>query len=285
MNIEAICLDMDGTILDANSRVSGETIELFTQLRKKGIKLFIVTGRTKQEMEDALPANIEIDGFVTANGMGCYAKGRKLVQHSLPSSLVREVVEQAHKERIYYEIHPLEGRRYVLAADRQYICDAIKGEKPDTMDEHEYLSRQKAVTWQIRWLDEWTTDKIVKVNFFSMYLYKIQEWKKALEWLQKKYSFTISSSSAHNAEISVSHVSKATGIKLLLDEYNLSKGNILAVGDAENDIPMFQLAGFSAAMKNANDCVKKYADEVTKYSYDENGLYHYLKETFAEILR
>ena len=47
MNINAIALDLDGTVLDANSKISNELVELLSTLRNKGMKIFIATGRTK----------------------------------------------------------------------------------------------------------------------------------------------------------------------------------------------------------------------------------------------
>lgn len=284
MNIKAIALDMDGTILDSENKVGKQTIELIDQLRKTGIKVFIASGRTKLEVEEVLPAGTEIDGFVTANGMGCHIDDRKIAQHTLSPELVWEVVNLARNKKVYYEVHPLEGCRYSLAEDRGYMYEEVMGEKTDTVHENEYNARQFAVENQIRWVDEIQPKNVVKVNFFSMSTDKIQEWDKMLRELQKKHSFTISTSSAHNNEISVSNVSKASGIELLLNEYNIDAKQLLAVGDARNDIPMFKLAGHSAAMKNADDYVKQFADEVTEFSYDENGLYLYLKEKFANIL-
>ena len=284
MNIEAICLDMDGTILDAQNKVSDETINLLTTLRNKGMKIFIATGRTRLEVADVLPKGFEYDGLVTANGMGCIARGRKIAQHALPSELVMEVVELARKSNIYYEVHPLEEKRYALVTDKEYMTFEVMGEKPMTLHDNEYNARVNAVRDHIRWVEHIHADDIVKIYFFSMCQRKIDDWKKTLENLQKRHDFNISTSSIHNCEISVKGVSKATGIELLLEEFNISRNHILAVGDAGNDIPMFELAGHSCAMKNAEDDVKKFADEVTKYSYNENGLYHYLKNKFANIL-
>lgn len=284
MNIKAVALDLDGTFLDSNNKPNNETIDLIGKLRNRGIKIFFASGRTKLEIEEVLPAGTEIDGMVTANGMGCYIKDRKILQHSLPSQLVREVVDLARNSNVYYEVHPLDGRRFALEADRNYMFDEVMREKAETVHDNEYNARQNAIEQQIYWAKEICAEDVVKVYFFSMSLDKIQEWDKKLQELQKKHSFTISSSSAHSNEISVSNVSKATGIELLLKEYNISTKNLLAVGDADNDIPMFILAGHAVAMKNANEHVKQFADDVTEFSYDECGLYHYLKEKFAEIL-
>jgi hydroxymethylpyrimidine pyrophosphatase-like HAD family hydrolase len=80
--------------------------------------------------------------------------------------------------------------------------------------------------------------------------------------------------------VRVEGVSKATGVQLLLKHFLLAPENILAVGDGENDLPLFKLAGHCVAMKNATDLVKEQADEVTEHSYREDGLYRFLKGKF-----
>ena len=48
-------------------------------------------------------------------------------------------------------------------------------------------------------------------------------------------------------------------------------------GDNFNDVGMFELAGTSVAMANAQDGVKELADIVLKHTNDEDGVAHYLK--------
>lgn len=57
-------------------------------------------------------------------------------------------------------------------------------------------------------------------------------------------------------------ITKASGLKVALREINLSPRNALAVGDAENDHPLFSLCECSAAVANALPAVKDRADIV-----------------------
>lgn len=52
--------------------------------------------------------------------------------------------------------------------------------------------------------------------------------------------------------------------------------NVIAFGDAENDIAMLQTAGWSVALKNGMDDVKEIANDITSYPCDEDGVGHYL---------
>lgn len=61
MDIKAIALDMDGTLLNDKNTVSGELVKLIRELRNQNIRIFIATGRTKQEIYDVLPENLHVE--------------------------------------------------------------------------------------------------------------------------------------------------------------------------------------------------------------------------------
>ena len=46
-------------------------------------------------------------------------------------------------------------------------------------------------------------------------------------------------------------------------DLNVSKDEIIAVGDAENDLDMIEYAGLGVAMGNASESVKKIANYIT----------------------
>lgn len=280
----AIALDLDGTTLDSHSRISEELVKLLCVLRNNKVKVFLATGRTKLEVEEVLPAELEVDGLVTANGMVCYIKDEIIHKNTLSGELVHMAVQKAIKEQLYYEVHPQVLTRYALVKSKPFMQSELSLKKPVSLHDNEYFSRLEAVKSLLNWENELKIEDIIKVYFFSMDLKKIDKFKGILESMKEKYSFTISASSLHNTEIIANNTSKATGINILLKKYNLSPNNLLAIGDAENDLPMFEIAGRSVAMKNAEKYVKQKANEVTNYSYNENGLYLYLKEKFSHIL-
>ncbi len=106
----------------------------------------------------------------------------------------------------------------------------------------------------------------------------IKDWKRKLKAFEEKHRFSVYSSSLHNAEIMDSKASKARGLEYLLQEFGISARDVMAIGDGENDLPMLKLAGYSVAMQNAEEIVKQRVDEVTKFSYRQNGLYEFLMQ-------
>ncbi len=280
---KAIALDLDGTTLHSDSRMSDRLVQLFHRMRAHGIKIFFVSGRTKLEMEDVIPDGLEVDGLVTANGMVSYVDDRMVSKVTLDPDLVKMSVTKAKKEGIYYEIHPLERRRYALIEDRDAMEKELSREKPDTLPDFELLNRKESLKSGLNWKKELTVEDIIKVYFFSMDTNMIRVFRTKLENLKNNYCFDLSASSIHSTEIVAPDVSKATGVRELLDYYQIPSEKLLAVGDAENDLPMFRIAGHAAAMKNAEEDIKKHADEVTRFTNDEDGLYLFLKEKFKEL--
>ena len=70
---------------------------------------------------------------------------------------------------------------------------------------------------------------------------------------------------------------KATGIKKILEHYNIPLEESIAIGDSHNDIEMLEQSKISIAMGNSTDEIKQMADFVTT-DIDEDGLYNAFKK-------
>ena len=184
---KAIALDLDGTTLHSDSRMSDRLVQLFHRMRAHGIKIFFVSGRTKLEMEDVIPDGLEVDGLVTANGMVSYVDDRMVSKVTLDPDLVKMSVTKAKKEGIYYEIHPLERRRYALIEDRDAMEKELSREKPDTLPDFELLNRKESLKSGLNWKKELTVEDIIKVYFFSMDTNMIRVFRTKLENLKNNY--------------------------------------------------------------------------------------------------
>jgi hydroxymethylpyrimidine pyrophosphatase-like HAD family hydrolase len=65
-----------------------------------------------------------------------------------------------------------------------------------------------------------------------------------------------------------------------MEKRGLKPEEIIALGDEENDLPMFSVAGFSVAPANAKDKVKSAASLVIGAN-TEDGVAAFLEETFG----
>jgi hydroxymethylpyrimidine pyrophosphatase-like HAD family hydrolase len=62
-------------------------------------------------------------------------------------------------------------------------------------------------------------------------------------------------------------VNKATGVSAVLEELGMSEHNLAAIGDAENDLALFELAEHAVAVSNADATLKRVADRITRAAY------------------
>lgn len=274
---KAIFLDMDGTILNHYNKVSIHTKEIIDAIRNNGTYVFIATGRSYDEIEGVVPEGFEVDGYITSNGMAGYIGEEIVFEHSLSRELVEAVIKKARDFKIYYELFPYGSSRITLKQDKQYVLDEIRDPKPESVGINEWLSRKQAIKEEIDWAEELVGNKFSKFYFFARTKEHIKQWINELEQLKMEIDFSMSTSSLHNVELMVADVNKASGIQQMLTRFNLSEKDIMAIGDSNNDIPMLQYVGFAVAMKNAPEHIKELADEVTDFTCDEDGVYHYLK--------
>ena len=278
---KAIFLDMDGTILNHQNKVSIHTKEVIDDLRSQGIFVFIATGRAFDEIEGVVPEGFQVDGYITSNGMAGYVGSKAVFQHSLSRNLVETIIEKARENKVYYELFPYGTPRVTLKQDQQYVENEIREPKPETVGINEWLSRKQAIQDEIDWKDQIEGNEFSKFYFFARTKEHINSWKHDLEQLKKEIKFSTSISFDHNVEVMVADVNKATGIQQMLNEFDLSSEYTLAIGDSDNDFPMLKFVGYSVAMKNASERVKAVVDDITEFTCDEDGVYHYLKEKIS----
>jgi hydroxymethylpyrimidine pyrophosphatase-like HAD family hydrolase len=62
--------------------------------------------------------------------------------------------------------------------------------------------------------------------------------------------------------------SKAAALRLVASHYGVPMEQVMAIGDAANDVPMLQAVGVAVAMDNAHPLVKQVADWVAPSNND-----------------
>lgn len=271
---------MDGTLLTSDNFVTEKTMQVIDAVRKKGINVFIATGRGHDEIAPRTPANFSVDGIISSNGMTGYIGANKLFEHTLPFSVVEAIIELARERKIYYEVFPTSGKQQVEKQDRPMLESEITDSKPEGVGISEWMERQKALEADIMWVDKVEQGDYSKFYFFNKNPKVIESWKERLTELSQNQPFSMSSSTANNVEVMVANKNKGTAIQEMIDQLNLTAEEIIAVGDSFNDESMFEIAGHSVAMKNAPAKIKEMTDETTIYTNDEEGVSRYLEENF-----
>ncbi|WP_102335555.1 Cof-type HAD-IIB family hydrolase [Salimicrobium jeotgali] len=278
--MKAVALDMDGTILNDEHIITDELLSLMSSLQEKGYYIFLATGRTLSDVQEVLAKDMKPDGIAAANGMVAVAGEKMLADETLDEEIVRKLIEENRKHRLYYEIHMKDGRRVSFKEDEISLAEELEGPKAETVRKHEWNSRQKVWKEQLQLEEDPDLKEVVKVYFFTNDQEKLENWEVSLGG--NKAPFITSSSSEHNVEVMKEGISKGSALELLLDYYSIAPEELIAIGDGGNDIPMLELAGRPVVMSNAPEELKDQFPEVTDYPNTENGVYKFLKEALEE---
>jgi hypothetical protein len=261
---KAVAIDMDGTLLNENYEISAENVRVLNELLKKGIKIFIVTGR----MYQAVVKYFEVLGFKTTcacyNGAKIYDTNAKVIyKKEIEFSFLKSIAN--FNEILEKGITPL-----------FFINDELYSVKYDeNVVEYEERTGVKCK------IDE----KLFEKNFITTKTVFSTEKYELLDFLKndlKKYGekIYVTRSKKRYLEILDKNVNKGEAVKFLAEKNGLSLADFVVIGDNNNDEAMFLPEVYKIAMGNGEKELKEKADFVTKTN-DENGVAFALKNIFG----
>lgn len=262
--IKLIALDMDGTLLNRAGHLTDRTRKTLEEATKKGIHVVIATGRVLNAFPEEIFHVKGIEYAASSNGARVVRlKDRKTVYTNLISAeKAKELSPHIFQKDLFLEIF-YNGNVFVEEG-----CVARLDEYGLPRRYTEYMLRtrtrieslKKAMEENISGLEN------ININFGSMER-KAQFW----ELLSNMKGITATSSFPHNIEIGGATTSKADGILHLCGLLDVLPEEVMACGDNFNDLQMLRFAGFSVAVENAEEEVKRHVDFVTK-SNEEDGV-------------
>lgn len=118
--------------------------------------------------------------------------------------------------------------------------------------------------------------KVCCVSLYPNGRMSVQELAGVVAPLVNPALFTVGVSVAA-IDITASGVNKAFGMTRALEATKYSGGRVVAVGDADNDLPMFDVADYTAAPSNATPAVKARANFVSRLPHTQ-GLIEILEK-------
>ena len=117
MEKKIIFLDIDGTLISGKRpSIKKEVIEGLKQVRKKGIQLFIASGRHMLELEELkLVEQFEFDGYLLLNGGYCIIDSQIIYDNKIPQEDLKEIIKNTKHVKVTkwhdyaYDIVPKTG--------------------------------------------------------------------------------------------------------------------------------------------------------------------------------
>lgn len=251
--IKAVFFDVDGTLLSHTiKRIPQDTVNALHELKERGVKIFLATGRHSTELRE-LPVNVaDFDGYVTLNGQLCLDETGKIA-HGDPfgEPVVQKLVSVFREKK--YPLAFVEAKRFYI----NYVDDVVR-------------EAQRSISTPVPETGTYEGGEIYQAIVFLTreeeegFRSQLPEGCRFTRWCDG------------GVDIISDQGGKTEGIKYFCDQYDISREEIMAFGDAENDIDMLRYAGIGVAMGNAEDTVRKCADYVTD-SVDDGGIRNALK--------
>lgn len=268
MAIKLIAIDMDGTLLNPQHEVTPGVKQAINAAREKGVAIVLATGRPFIGVQRYL---MELD--LQLEGQYCITNNGALVQKAATGDCVAEVT-LTHDDYLYFEKLARELGVHFQALTKSQLFTANKDISPYTVHES-YLT---GIPLHYRAVEEMdpamTFPKVMMID-------PPEALDQAIARLpqEARDRYTIMKSSPYYLEILNKQVNKGAGVKALADKLGLSREEVMAIGDQENDLAMLEFAGTGVAMGNAIESVKAIAQFVTKTNM-EDGVAHAI-EKFA----
>jgi Cof subfamily protein (haloacid dehalogenase superfamily) len=272
-NIRALGLDLDGTALRPDTTLSDRTIRALRACMDKGIAVIICTGRAIEAAERfRVPIGTE-GPMVYFNGaeVADMPSGRVLDAVTLDLDVVDFCIDLSRSMGVHYQVYfpgTPEYPRGKLMAERQ-------------SEEAEMYRKHTGIQAVIGDLKEAIAAPGLKGCVKSMFLAEPDVQEALRPKLTERFGSRIYVARTLRTflEIMDAGVSKGRGLKIALEQRGLSPSELIALGDEENDLPMFETAAFSAAPANAKESVRNKADVVIG-SNAEDGVAAFLEESF-----
>lgn len=264
MTYKLICLDMDGTLLNSEKKISIRNKEAIKKANDKGVKIAIVTGRIFTSAKYyAHLLGIEAP-VVSSNGAYIREKDRNKIIYASPISdkVCEKILDICKKYDFDFYFNTFDTIISPKPFPKGYTYLEMSNDLPKDMKANLYVSSDLEDEVKKR------NGNIVKAICIGN---NIESLNKAKNEIIALGDVEVASSLNDNFEIMNKGVSKGKAVEVLAKFYGLNRDEVICMGDGENDLSMIQYAGLGVGMGNAQQCVKKEADYITDTN-DNDGV-------------
>ncbi|MBI5432396.1 MAG: HAD family phosphatase [Planctomycetes bacterium] len=254
---DAILLDLDGTLVDEHDRIHPRTLAALREAHRRGVRVLVATGRSELATLPVLEQLAIPAPAIVFNGAGlwCQEKRRLIEERVLSKRTLDRAVDFGERHGLL-TVSMCAGVTYTLEPRTEMERLALKdmtGLVPSSPEEMRFR-------------------RAIRVTLFSETYESSGAFASAVEaWIaQPIYAthFPLNVLAHHRAsrlqvvDIHPPCRGKAEGLRVLEEHYGVPASRVVAVGDATNDIPMFEAAGLAVAMGDGMREAVEAADRV-----------------------
>jgi Cof subfamily protein (haloacid dehalogenase superfamily) len=255
--IKLVAIDLDGTLLDRSKKVSERAAAALKCLPNTGVKVVIASARPPRSVR-AIYHELGLDTWqINYNGALIWDEPNQqaIFHRPMHPKLVQLMIERCRDmfEEVLVSVEILD-KWYTDRDEHTYTTETGRLFKPDVICQIPQICCQP----------------ITKLMFLGDPRIVSRLESLLLEEFGGKV--TILHTDNDLLQIMDNRVSKAVALKKIASHYGIKASEVMAIGDAPNDVGMLQYAGVSIAMENAHDVVKEVADWIAP-SNDEHGVH------------
>ena len=287
-----VAIDLDGTLLDSYGNISLKNKSVIEAVKRKGTKVIIASGRNKTS---ALSFSKDINSseyVICNNGATLYdiKNNKNIYNQYIDKKKALDIIKICDENSIFYSIYTED---FVIANTMNYNVLFFESENGKTLEEQR--TNIKIIKDVYNYINENENVNVLKMNIcdnnkiiFDRIISKLKNIKEVnvldVEHMTKKIIKTGTEEVTieyYYTEITSEGVNKWNAISRLIDILNISKEEVITIGDNANDIMMIKEAGMGVIMGNAAPYLKDSANFETKTN-NEDGVAEALEKLILE---
>ena len=271
LRIRIVALDLDGTLLDSQKRLSAANRAALEEAAGMGVQIVPTTGRFFGMMPQAIRDLPFVRYAITINGAQVYDRktDAAIVRDEIPLEMAIDLMRFLDGYDVIYDCY---------RSDWGWMTAALQAKAEDYATDAHYLKmvrefRKPVVDLKGHLAATAEEGDVQKVMLFARNAPGCEEVTKAIaEEVAKHFpSIKVTASTSNNLEFNIASAHKGNALKRFAEHLGLTLANCMAIGDGMNDLTMIEAAGVGVAMANAHPLVRAAADRITR-SNDEDGV-------------
>ena len=275
--IRVIALDLDGTLLDSEKRLSEANREALARAAEKGVLIVPTTGRFFGMMPPAVRDLPFVRYAITINGAQVYDRetDTAIVRDEIPLDMALRVMETLDRYDVIYDCY---------RQNWGWMTAALQDKAADYATNEHYLKMVREFRKPVPELKAHLRGTAADGDVQKIMLFARREEGKGkreescgvldairVEMAAKFPEIKVTASTWNNIELNIKSAHKGNALKRFAEHLGLTLDNCMAFGDGMNDFTMVEAAGLGIAMANAEPEVKRVAKDVVP-SNDEDGV-------------
>lgn len=260
MSIKLIAIDIDGTLLNSERKVTPEVKAALKAAEAEGVKIVLCTGRPLtgvQDLLDELELYADNDYVITYNG--------SLVQNTKSKKIISQF-GLSYEDYIEIEMAARQAGVHLHVETEDTMYTANRDISPYTIYEAFLVN----MPLKYRTPEEMTSElSIIKMMMIDEPVILDAAIPTLPESLLEK--FNVVKSAPFFLEVLNKAAHKGAAVEKLANHLGIRQEEVMAIGDNENDLTMIQYAGLGIAMENATENIKNHASAITA-SNDNHGV-------------